>query len=220
MEAMHVWRAKIDAVCCMPCSIYLCHVLYIYAIFYIFMTWFINLCCVLYFYAVFYILFMSISIHVTSLLIYAAPRLPFFVVLSSLIYVVPTQIYVACSMVIYNILSKERISRQSWLKACGAVFIPTCTCIHDHSAMTDNLLSDYFDRLLNFIIFNYNIVQGRAVHPRTPDHSGVERPTPELFWDWELCLGVVSSNVMRGQLCINRFIAHNYSTNHMSFLLK
>ena len=29
-------------------------------------------------------------------------------------------------------------------------------------------------------------VQGRAVNPRTPEHSGVEVPTPELFWGWIL----------------------------------
>ena len=28
--------------------------------------------------------------------------------------------------------------------------------------------------------------QGRAVNPRTPEHSGVEVPTPELFWGWIL----------------------------------
>ena len=28
--------------------------------------------------------------------------------------------------------------------------------------------------------------QGRAVDPRTPEHSGVEVPTPELFWGWIL----------------------------------
>ena len=26
-------------------------------------------------------------------------------------------------------------------------------------------------------------VQGRAVNPRTPEHSGVNYSTPELFWD-------------------------------------
>ena len=28
--------------------------------------------------------------------------------------------------------------------------------------------------------------QGRAVDPRTPEHSGVEVSTPELFWGWIL----------------------------------
>ena len=28
--------------------------------------------------------------------------------------------------------------------------------------------------------------QGRAVNPRTPEHSGVDVPTPELFWGWIL----------------------------------
>ena len=54
----------------MPCFIYWCHDLYIYAMIYIY------LCHVLYIYAMFYI-FMSISIHVASLFIYAAPRFPF-----------------------------------------------------------------------------------------------------------------------------------------------
>ena len=60
--------------------------------------------------------------------------------------------------------------------------------------------------------------QGRAVNPRTPEHSGVEVPTPELFWgwtlfwDWELSSGVVSPNAMRGQLCINIFVSYNYSS--------
>ena len=29
-------------------------------------------------------------------------------------------------------------------------------------------------------------IQGRAVNPRAPEHSGVEGPTPELFWGWIL----------------------------------
>ena len=28
--------------------------------------------------------------------------------------------------------------------------------------------------------------QGRAVDPQTPEHSGVEVSTPELFWGWIL----------------------------------
>ena len=68
--------------------------------------------------------------------------------------------------------------------------------------------------------------QGRAVDPRTTEHSGVEVPTPELFWgwilfwDWELCSGVVSPYAMRGQLCTHTFVSYNYSANHMSFLFK
>ena len=77
-------------ICCIPCFIYLCYVLYIYAMFHILMPCFIYLrldlyiyamiyiylCHVLYIYAMFYI-FMSISIHVASLFIYAAPRFSF-----------------------------------------------------------------------------------------------------------------------------------------------
>ena len=43
--------------------------------------------------------------------------------------------------------------------------------------------------LCMFIIGNYFIPvtqQGRAVDPRTPEHSGVEFSTPELFWGWIL----------------------------------
>ena len=32
----------------------------------------------------------------------------------------------------------------------------------------------------------YTARQGRAVDPRKPEHSGVEVPTPELFWGWIL----------------------------------
>ena len=39
--------------------------------------------------------------------------------------------------------------------------------------------------------------QGRAVDPRTPEHSGVEVSTPELFWDRELSFRVVSPYSMR-----------------------
>ena len=75
MEAMHVWRAKFDMLHAMfyifmPYFIYLCHVLYIYALiyrfmqsftyiyamFYRFMPCFIYLCHVLYIYVMCYIL--------------------------------------------------------------------------------------------------------------------------------------------------------------------
>ena len=64
--------------------------------------------------------------------------------------------------------------------------------------------------------------QGRAVDPRTPEHSGVEFPTQELFWgwilflDWELSLGAVSPYVIRGQLrmlLVCDAQAYIYSTN-------
>ena len=58
-------------ICCMPCFIYLCHVLYIYVNF--------NTCC--------------ITIHL------CCTKISIFVVLSSLIYVVSTQIYVASRFV-------------------------------------------------------------------------------------------------------------------------
>ena len=91
------WRQS-----CMTCQVWYvaCHILYIYAMFHIFMPCFIYLCHDLYFfvymYAMFYIfipcfiyschlyifmpmhyIFISISIHVASLFIYAAPRFPF-----------------------------------------------------------------------------------------------------------------------------------------------
>ena len=37
----------------------------------------------------------------------------------------------------------------------------------------------------------YDLYQGRAVDPRTPEHSGVEVPTLELFWGW-ICSGIES----------------------------
>ena len=35
-------------------------------------------------------------------------------------------------------------------------------------------------------VTTYPQMQGRAVDPRTPEHSGVEVSTPELFWGWIL----------------------------------
>ena len=77
----------------MPCFIYLCHVLYIYAMFYIFMSCFIYLCHVLYIYVNFNTC--CITIHL------CCTKISIFVVLSSLIYVVSTQIYVASTQQIY-----------------------------------------------------------------------------------------------------------------------
>ena len=77
----------------------------------------------------------------------------------------------------------------------------------------------------NLIIY-ITAQQGRAVDPRTPEHSGVEVPTPKLFWGWilfwdcELSSGVVSPYAMRGQLSTQIFVFDNFSANHTSFLFK
>ena len=57
-----------------------------------------------------------------------------------------------------------------------------------------------------------------AVHSKTPIIRTV------LGLDFVLGLrekfGVVSPNVMRGQLSINMFVTYNYSANHMSLLYR
>ena len=90
-------------ICCMPCFIF-------YAIFYIYLCHFY--------------VFISISIHVASLFIYAAPTFPFFVVLSSLFYVVLTQIYVASRFVSRSTFSITLYSEK--------LSLPAVACGHTH----------------------------------------------------------------------------------------
>ena len=126
-----------------------CHVLYIYAIFYIFMPSFIYWWDDLYIYVMFYT-FMPCFIYYLCQFQYMLHHYwfmlhrdcRFYCIGFSHLFCINTNL--RCMFHGHLIfISKERISWQTWLKACGAVFIPTCTCIHDHSAMTDNLLSLY-----------------------------------------------------------------------------
>ena len=60
-----------------------------------------------------------------------------------------------------------------------------------------NLISEETDETMFVVVLGSDLItevdhmtqlglQGRAVDPRTPEHSGVEVPTPELFWGWIL----------------------------------
>ena len=135
-----VWYCMLHAMfyIFMPCFIYLCHLLYIYDMIYIFMSCFIFLCCVLYRYII-YVNFNACYITIDL----CCTKIAFFccIVFSHLCCINTNLRCMSHGHLIF--ISKENISRQSWLNACGAVFIPTCTCIHDHSAMTDSLLSLY-----------------------------------------------------------------------------
>ena len=104
-KEMHVWRAKFDMMHAMfhniyamfylfmPWFIYLCHYLHIYAMFYIFMPNFKYLCHVFYIYVNFNTC--CITIHLRCI------KISIFVVLSSLIYIVSPKIYVASTQQIY-----------------------------------------------------------------------------------------------------------------------
>ena len=112
----------------------------------------------------------------------------------------------------------SQLSSTNWW-TCWTIIILYCETFFSYLSVLEFQLQSLF-------LFPVVCQQGRAVDPRTPEHSGVEVPTPELFWgwilfwDWELSSGVVSPNAMRGQLCINIFVSYNYLANHMSFLYK
>ena len=104
----------------------MCHFSYIYAMVYIFMSWFIYLWHVLYIYVNFNTY--CITIHLCCI------KISIFVVLSSLIYVLSTQIYVATGFVSSSTFTLTPYSEElsSPAVACGLTY-PTGSEITRHN---------------------------------------------------------------------------------------